>query len=1240
MNESGLFPRTVDGLNRFDLEDVDELNLDNINAQTITVVDLVVTGTLTAPGGPAIEAQFFNTTDGVNQYRTSAANLSFKTTAVNPVYSFNNTNDIFANSRLQAGTMILQGTTAAASPTTGALVVSGGVGVGGELHVGGSINTNVNVNGESTIRSSNVSSGTGALASIRLQNNQPQNAILFLNSSTNTGGDGGPSTCTLRNDGGNLRLMSNAATIILDSNVTIEDPVFMQTSLNVSGTTTLSGNVNVSGTLSVASMTTGNLTLTSPGTSLNVTSTEDSTTISTGSVVLQGGLGVNKNIFAGGVIVSRGTINGENTIAAVNKSNGTNAYAAYRLENDGAANTIFFLNSSTKTTDGGTNTATLRNDAGNLRLQSNSATITLASDVTVTNPLIVTSGGTALTVNGTSIFNNTVSASALNVSGNASVTGTLTAGVLSLGSLTLTNGTGTTLLVNSTDESNTPTTGAGRFLGGLGVLKNINAGGIIASRGNVNATNFLACVNKNSGNAATSSLVLENDGIPVAEFYLNSSTKLTGGGPNAATLKNNAGALNIASSGASFYLSNEIFFQNKTNVLADFSVQNNVQVNGDCNINGTLTAGSIAFGSLTPTTITITNPTGTTLTVNSTEESTDPDTGAVKILGGLGVAKRINARGAITSTGTVPGEQLIKVANKSSVATATTALRIENDTLNNLQLVLNSTTNANYPGVNNALLQNTSGLLYLASNVSSIVLGGTIVMNVPVSAPSLILTGAITCTNLSVTQSNTFATQAVISNPLNGADSHSVLRLQNDGVPAAVLIFNSTQRAAFDNGVNALTLRNDAGGLYLSSNLRTLSITNEINSQAVLRVSDSTPSSSKITGSLIVAGGVGISGSLYVNYTETVDNTNAPTVTAVRNTSAGVLARSVVRLANSGINTCDLFLNGTNNPSDGGTNSATLKNNAGKLFLSSDTKTLEIANDIFSNAAFRVTDTTASVSKVTGALTVAGGVGIQGGLYNSFSETSGTSTGAVSAVVKNDSTGTDAHAVFRLQNSGIPSAILMFNGTGRTGDGGPNTLTLRNDAGNTRVMSSTKTVELGGDLTSNAALRVTDATASTNTTTGCATFAGGVGITQNLNVGGLIKGLIDPTSPGVTSWTPAYTGTGITYTAQTGSIYQIGPLYLVRGYIATTSAINPTAINLEITGLPISNPGPVEVLGTCMWNSFDLPISTDQVTPFVAPGGNTILFLASRDGLEPRALQTPTGAANRQLWFQLLLTVI
>ena len=95
-----------------------------------------------------------------------------------------------------------------------------------------------------------------------------------------------------------------------------------------------------------------------------------------------------------------GTNNGEVGIRNRNWSTGSSAYSILRLYNDTANPVHLSLNSSGRSTDGGTNNATLRNDAGKLNLQGSNATgITIDTSGNVgigtTSPRTLLFGGTA-----------------------------------------------------------------------------------------------------------------------------------------------------------------------------------------------------------------------------------------------------------------------------------------------------------------------------------------------------------------------------------------------------------------------------------------------------------------------------------------------------------------------------------------------------------------------------------------------------------------------------------------------------------------------------------------------------------------------------------------------------------------------------------------------------------------------------------------------------------------------------
>ena len=97
-----------------------------------------------------------------------------------------------------------------------------------------------------------------------------------------------------------------------------------------------------------------------------------------------------------------GTVDGGVLGMCRNLSTGTGAYSGFFVQNSGASVCAWFMNSTTRTGDGPANSATLRNDAGALRLlSSGSVGITLAASTGLAafgaGLTLPTSGGTAST---------------------------------------------------------------------------------------------------------------------------------------------------------------------------------------------------------------------------------------------------------------------------------------------------------------------------------------------------------------------------------------------------------------------------------------------------------------------------------------------------------------------------------------------------------------------------------------------------------------------------------------------------------------------------------------------------------------------------------------------------------------------------------------------------------------------------------------------------------------------------
>lgn len=195
---------------------------------------------------------------------------------------------------ITGGPLDLQDTSASTSTTTGALRVAGGVGIAGAVNIGG----NVNITG--TLTASNISGGGG-------------------------GGSGDVVTATtkvvtplIESSSGDVTL-TPAVKVTSTKPVSITDTTTSSSSttgaLTVTGGVGVADNVNVGGSLSASTKVrtplldtaSGDLTLTPAGNvsitkGMSVTSTTDSTNLTSGAVQVAGGMAVTKNLYVGSLL--------------------------------------------------------------------------------------------------------------------------------------------------------------------------------------------------------------------------------------------------------------------------------------------------------------------------------------------------------------------------------------------------------------------------------------------------------------------------------------------------------------------------------------------------------------------------------------------------------------------------------------------------------------------------------------------------------------------------------------------------------------------------------------------------------------------------------------------------------------------------------------------------------------------------------------------------------------------------
>ncbi|RZL12229.1 MAG: tail fiber domain-containing protein [Hymenobacter sp.] len=218
----------------------------------------------------------------------------------------------------------------------------------------GYVGLNGNNTGVYRVELTNFNSGNGANTRLGL-NNDAGSAFLFLNSSTRTA-DGGANGLTLRNNVGDLNLQSKG-----NVGLNIAATTGTVTISSLAGTGARSVLADANGVLSAVTPTAAN--------TPNIYTADGNLT--SGRTLTMGANNLTFSSNTGRTILS-GTGNTAQGIDLATSSNGNNAHARLALLND-VGYAFLYLNSSGRSADGGVNTLTLRNDVGDLRLQSKGA---------------------------------------------------------------------------------------------------------------------------------------------------------------------------------------------------------------------------------------------------------------------------------------------------------------------------------------------------------------------------------------------------------------------------------------------------------------------------------------------------------------------------------------------------------------------------------------------------------------------------------------------------------------------------------------------------------------------------------------------------------------------------------------------------------------------------------------------------------------------------------------------------
>jgi hypothetical protein len=392
---------------------------------------------------------------------------------------------------------------------------------------------------------------------------------------------------------------------------------------------------------------------------------------------------------------------------------------------------------------------------------------------------------------------------------------------------------------------------------------------------------------------------------------------------------------------------------------------------------------------------------------------------------------------------------------------------------------------------------------------------------------------------------------------------------------------------------------------------------------------NSTDSTSTTTGAVVVTGGVGIGKSLFVGSTATILSTASSTATLQANAlyvAGGIGAGSLFVQGPATFNSNVVF-NGTytyvlstntvytdniielhypNNPSN--TWAVNDSNDIGLRFHYYDTtdrnaffgrdnttgylewlvnSSADNTNNVTgTNGTFRLgsiilTDSTASSSTSTGALTVVGGVGIGGALY----------VGQASYIA-------GAQILTTATVNQYASQTTIFAGT----DTAVNTSTGAVTIWNT---SSLQSVTSRG-ATTDVAVSITNSTASSSTSTGALVVAGGVGINKGLYVGGTVTATsfvgVATTATNIANGAAG----SLPYQSATGTttFLSIG----TNGYVLTSNGTGPTWS--AISGLSAGNSTTATNLAN--GTAGQVPYQTSAgATSFYGPGTAGQILLSS-----------------------------
>ena len=1145
----------------------------SITGNTTTSGTLTVTaGTLTLNSTSILEADI----QKLNSITSGTASAS-KAIVLDGSKNISGINNISAAALSLSSTFATTNTTNSSSTSTGSIVTAGGVGIAQDVFIGGKIDVTGVTALHNTVSLTDTTNATDSESgSLVLAGGIGIAQDVFIGGKIDVTGITALHNTVSLTDTTNAT-DSESGSLVLAGGVGIAQDVFIGGMLNVGGHFILAGDETAGG-------------------SLFLSGTTNSTSKDTGTLVVDGGVGIELDTFIGGKIDVTGTTTLRNTVALIDTTNATDIETASLVlaGGMGVAKDVFV---------GG-----LFNVGGYFVLngdQTNGAILTITGTTNSTS----SSTGTLIVDGGMGIVMDTYIGGSLNISTNLNVTGTQT--------------NSGTLSVNNTTNSTSTSTGAITTTGGLAVAQDTYIGGDLNVVGTINLSGTLS---------ANSSLTLTDT--------TNSTSPTTG------TLVVNGGV----------GIGMDVFIGNNLDVIGLTTLHDLVAITDDSNSTSTSTgclvlAGGIGIaqdvfigGKIDITGVTALH---NTVSLTDTTNATDSESGSLVLAGGVGIAQDVFIGGMLNVGGhfilagdeTAGGSLFLSgTTNSTSKDTGTLVVDggvgIELDTFIGGKIDVTGTTT----------LHNTVSLTSTTNSTSKdtgalIIDGGVGIELDTFIGGKLDVTGVTTLRNTvsltSTTNSTSKDTGALIIDGGVGIELDTFIggKIDVTGVTAlhnTVSLTDTTN--ATDSESGSLVL---AGGVGIAQDVFIGGMLNvgghfilagDETAGGSLFLSGTTNSTSKDTGTLVVDGGVGIELDTFIggklNVTDTVTLHNIVSLTDTTN-AADVETASLVLAGGVGI-AQDVFIGGS-------------VDIASNLSLHGDQSLI---------GTLAITNTTNSTSTSTGSIKTTGGIGIAKDIIGGGKlDITGTTTLRNTVSLTDTTNATDSESGSLVLAGGVGIAQDVFIG-GMLNVGGHFILAGDETAGGSLFLSGTTNstskdtgtlvvdggvgIELdtfiGGKLdvtdvtTLHNVVSLTDTTNATDVETASLVLAGGMGIAQDVFIGGSLTlngQLINNTdlsylhsiTPGTASATKALV---VDSNKDISSIRNLSATNLT-GTLQTASQPNITSVNvLNITGYNGSNAG-LSFNGGLITSSATELNYLDGSTPGSATTGNALVVDGNRD---------------------------